>query len=208
MKRALLAIGAAACATSAVILGTAGAGDEILLPHAKHAAAGVECIACHEAIWDAKALGGDFIPNEAKCLECHKQKKEAGQCGFCHADVRFAGPWPKREPKLKLDHAAHLERTREQCAQCHPRLSEPGRPAPASGGHDACLKCHAHAQQYADAACTACHLDLTRAPTSLLSHEGDFLRRHGTLGSAACGACHDQNFCLDMTRCETECCRR
>ena len=206
MKRTWVigSLAAAACATAATILGTQPAGDEILFPHARHAQAKVECIACHETAYDAKTLGGNFLPAEAKCLECHKEKKEQGQCAFCHSDVKSAAAWPKREPRLKLDHAAHIELVKEDCARCHSRLSEPGRPAPVSDGHAACLQCHDHAQQYADASCAACHLDLTSyplQPLSLVSHQGDFLRRHGMAASstgASCTTCHaDQNFCLD-----------
>ena len=204
MKRALLvAAGVLACATAATVLGTAGSGDEIRFPHQKHVEAKLECIGCHESIWDAKTLAGSFLPQEAKCLECHKQKKEQGECAFCHAEVRHAGPWATREPRLKLDHAAHLERVKEDCTQCHSRLSEPGRPAPVSDGHQACLKCHEHARQYDDARCDACHVSLAAyplTPLSEVSHQGDFLRRHPAIARSAtqsCASCHDQNFCLD-----------
>ncbi len=204
MRRALLlASGVVACATAATILGTSSSGDEILFPHERHTQAKVECITCHENVWDAKTLAGDFLPTEAKCLECHKQKKAEGQCNFCHSDVRYAGPWPKREPRLKLDHAAHIERVKEDCSQCHSQLSEPRHPAPVSDGHAACLKCHDHSQQYADAQCATCHVDLASyplRPVSEVSHQGDFLRRHAGVARAAtqsCASCHDQNFCLD-----------
>jgi hypothetical protein len=168
-----------------------------------HQKAGVECITCHESIYDAKTLAGAFLPKEDTCLQCHKEKKTAGQCQFCHTDARYAAPWPELDPHLKFDHAAHIERVKEDCTACHAQLSEPGRPVPLSGGHAACTKCHGHADQYADAQCTACHVDLIKyplVPASDPSHLGDFLRRHSSLAPAAtkaCGACHDQNFCLD-----------
>ncbi|HUJ24989.1 MAG TPA: cytochrome c3 family protein [Myxococcales bacterium] len=206
MKRAWLLVGAAvvACATAATVIGTSVAGDEILFPHALHKSKGVECIACHEGIWDAKSLvPTTYLPDEAKCLECHKAKKAEGKCEFCHADVRYAGPWPKREARLNIDHVAHLERTKEDCTVCHLRLNEPRHPAPVSGGHDACLKCHEHADQFADAACKTCHIDMSKYPLKPvveMSHLGDFLRRHPTVArasSASCATCHDQNFCND-----------
>jgi hypothetical protein len=205
MRRALLVAGAVlACATAATIVGTqAPEGDEILFPHARHKQADVDCITCHEAVYDAKTLEGEFLPKEEKCLECHKQKKVDGQCNFCHLDVQHAGPWPKREPKLHLDHAAHIERVEEDCSKCHTQLSEPRRPVPITDGHGACLKCHDHAQQYSDAKCATCHVDLERwalLPTSQMSHQGDFLRRHASVARAdvqSCSTCHDANFCLD-----------
>jgi Cytochrome c7 and related cytochrome c len=204
MKRAFLLIGGVvACATAATVIGTRSSGDEILFPHARHAQAKVECITCHETAYDAKTLSGDFLPKEAKCLECHKAKKADGQCNFCHADVEHAATWVKRGPRLKLDHAAHIERVKEDCSQCHSRLSEPRQPVPLSDGHAACLKCHDHAQQYADASCATCHVDLSSyplVPVSEVSHLGDFLRRHASVARSAqqsCATCHDQNFCLD-----------
>jgi len=205
LKQALL-IGAAvlACATAATVLGTSPpAGDEILFPHARHQKASVDCITCHEAVYDAKTLSGDFLPKEAKCLECHKEKKATGQCNFCHLDVQHAGTWPAREPRLKMDHSAHIERVKEDCTVCHTQLSEPRHPAPVSAGHAACLKCHEHAQQYADAKCSTCHVDLASyplVPLTQVSHAGDFLRRHASVARSSeqsCSTCHEQNFCLD-----------
>jgi hypothetical protein len=206
MRRAAFLVGGVfACATAATILGTAepSSGDEILFPHARHAKANVDCITCHENVYDAKTLVGEFLPKEAKCLECHKQKKTDGQCNFCHLDAKYAGPWPRREPKLKFDHAAHIERVKEDCKQCHVQLSEPQHAAPITAGHDACFKCHNHEQQYADAQCRTCHVDLTSydlRPLMEVSHQGDFLRRHAEIARSAqnaCGTCHDANFCLD-----------
>jgi Cytochrome c7 and related cytochrome c len=203
MKRAFLfgVLSVLACATAATVLGTQSAGDEILFPHARHAQAKIECITCHETVYDAKTLTGDFLPPMAKCLECHKEKAE--NCAFCHSDVKSAAPWPKREPRLKFDHAAHIELVKEDCSKCHLQLSQPGQEAPPSGGHAACLSCHNHAQQYSDASCATCHVDLAAVPLRPLtevSHEGDFLRRHSVVAKAtgaSCETCHDQNFCLD-----------
>jgi hypothetical protein len=204
MKRALLlGAGFLACATAATIVGASASGDEILFPHSRHQQAKVDCIICHETAYDAKTLSGDFLPKEAKCLECHKAKKAEGQCNFCHLDVAHAATWAKRKPRLELDHAAHIDRVKEDCSQCHSRLSEPRHPAPLSDGHGACLKCHDHADQYANASCSTCHKDLASyplAPVATVTHQGDFLRRHASVARSAqqtCASCHDQNFCLD-----------
>ena len=52
--------------------------DQIRFSHATHARAKVACLACHEEIYDAKTMEGRFLPPEAKCLECHKEKKAQG----------------------------------------------------------------------------------------------------------------------------------
>jgi hypothetical protein len=139
----------------------------------------------------------------AKCLECHKEKNVPEGCAFCHTDVKSASHWPKRDIRLHFDHSKHVELVKEDCTKCHSALSEPGRPAPLSAGHAACLSCHNHAEQYANASCATCHVDLASyplVPLTEVSHDGDFLRRHGLIAKstgASCATCHDQNFCLD-----------
>jgi Cytochrome c7 and related cytochrome c len=206
MRRVALVLACAvACATAATIFGTPApsGGDEILFPHARHKKAEVDCLTCHEVVYDAKTLVGDFLPNEAKCLECHKEKKEKQECNFCHLDVRYAEPFAKRDPKLNFDHAAHIDRVKEDCTVCHAQLSEPQHPTSITSGHDTCFKCHEHAQQYADAKCSTCHIDLSAyglMPVAAVSHQGDFLRRHPSIARSAqetCGTCHEANFCLD-----------
>ena len=74
-----------------------GAGDRIRFPHARHQQAKIECIACHETIFDQKALGeADALPKEARCLECHRDKKEKGNCEFCHSDPSHPRPSRRR----------------------------------------------------------------------------------------------------------------
>jgi hypothetical protein len=179
MKRyAFLAGSVFACATAATILGTdSPAGDEILFPHARHKKAEVDCLVCHEALYDAKTLSGEFLPKEAKCLECHKEKKANGQCNFCHLDVKYAATWTPREVRLNFDHAAHIERVKEDCTQCHSRLDEPRQHGPITDGHAACMKCHNHADNYENAQCATCHKDLVAyasMPSDTVTHQGDF----------------------------------
>jgi Cytochrome c7 and related cytochrome c len=208
MKRALLiGLGSVvACATVATVVGGEPEADTILFPHERHAKASVDCISCHETIWDATSLaGGGFIPKEEKCMECHKAAKAEGKCAMCHSNVKLAAAWPERKPALNFNHKAHLDRTepKEDCTKCHTRLAEPGASVPVSDGHKACLQCHEHADQYAGAACNTCHLDLSRyplRPLTQVSHDGDFLKRHAAAAKSAgqsCNACHEQNFCLD-----------
>ena len=205
MKRAVYvaAGGLVACATAATILGTGSSGDEIRFSHAIHRKASVECVACHEGVYESKTMAETLLPPEAKCLECHKSWKQENQCSKCHAEVKFAGPWPAREARLNFSHAFHIDKFGEDCSRCHTQLAEPSRPVPISDGHAACMKCHDHADQFADARCNTCHTDLKKyplQPVAELSHQGDFLRRHATVARASsqsCSTCHEQNFCLD-----------
>jgi hypothetical protein len=94
--------------------------DQIRFSHATHARAKVDCVACHEEIYDAKTMEGRFLPPEAKCLECHKEQKEKGDCAFCHSDGAQPGTYPKVERTPRLSHAEHSERNSlNDCFVCH-----------------------------------------------------------------------------------------
>jgi Cytochrome c7 and related cytochrome c len=197
-------VSVAACATAMVTLRNPVA-DEILFPHARHAKAGVECITCHDGVWDETALGKPQLPPEAKCLECHKAKKESRDCNFCHSEPQLAAAWPTPEPHLKFNHSKHIDLVKEDCKVCHIQLSEPRADKAPVEGHGACLSCHEgpHPAQFAQARCDTCHVDLKRYPMKPvveLSHQGDFVKNHAIAARAAgqsCAACHEQNFCLD-----------
>ena len=70
---------------------SAQAGEPIQIDpnHAGHKKAGLDCLTCHEAIFDVTELGQPGVfPKEKKCLECHKKETKGPQkCGDCHADT-------------------------------------------------------------------------------------------------------------------------
>lgn len=178
-------------------------GDHIKAPHARHAAAKVDCLTCHETIYDANTLEGDFLPSEKVCLGCHREAKQQGKCDMCHTDVRKAGPWRTPLPALNVSHAAHLPRTKEDCHLCHTKFPEPIRTVGMGPKMDACLGCHEHRQDYDQGKCNKCHLDLSRFPLQPIadfSHSGNYVRNHkddARSASARCQSCHDQSFCAD-----------
>lgn len=204
MRRALVAAAAllAACAPWLTIR-IGGGADHIRVPHAKHAAAKVECLACHEELYDQKELAQRVLPGEDKCLECHREEKQQGKCSMCHTDVKRAQPWAPAAPTLKMSHADHINRVKEDCTVCHKTLPNPLRAADAAPPMSACLSCHEHKAQYDQGRCSQCHTDLTRyplAPVSLFSHQGNFTRDHARAARAAdatCAECHEQTFCKD-----------
>jgi hypothetical protein len=205
LAAALLACGAS-CAT--FFWSTAlpsSSGDLIKVPHDVHKKAQVECIVCHDEIYDAKDLSKRVLPLEAKCLECHREQKEKGRCEFCHTDVRKAGPWPAASdgPTLQLSHASHIDRVKEDCSVCHKTLPNPVRTVETRPKMAACTSCHEHKDEFGDGKCTGCHLDLKRfplVPVSLFTHRGDYLHEHGRAARSAsdgCAQCHEQTFCAD-----------
>ena len=195
-------LGAASCAPWLTVRLGYGV-DSIRVPHGTHKSAKVECIACHEEIYDAKDLAQRVLPKEEKCLECHREQKQKGLCSNCHTDVKRAGPWPEREPRLILSHAAHIDRVKEDCTVCHKTLPDPLRAADAAPPMSACTSCHEHKKDYDDGRCNRCHTDLSRyplKPVSMFSHQGNYVHEHGRSARAAeatCAECHEQNFCKD-----------
>ena len=177
--------------------------DQIRFSHATHEKAKVVCLACHEEIYDAKNMDGLYLPPEAKCLECHKEKKDKGECAFCHRDTEHPGTYAQPVRSLRLSHAEHIERVKEDCSQCHLKLTELEPAGSTVPPMSTCTKCHEHAVELTAGQCTPCHVDLRRyalRPISVFSHQGDFVRQHGPAARAAgegCAQCHDQTFCAD-----------
>jgi len=126
MKRlAIIALLAGGCATLWLGAPLISGGDQIKAPHARHASAKVDCLTCHEAAYDSKQLGDKISAPEKVCLQCHKDKKD--DCAMCHTKVRARTTSEPREPWLKMSHAAHVERTKEDCRVCHKTLPDPVR---------------------------------------------------------------------------------
>lgn len=192
---ALLLVGAG------VVAAAQGAAVQINPNHAGHAKAGVECLTCHEPIFDETKLGEPGVfPKEAKCLSCHKKWKEDGNCAMCHVGPGKPGPYVPTPPHLKFNHAKHLEKD-EKCEVCHltlPARGQVDKPVPPM---KTCLGCHNHADQYVNGECNACHRDLLSIPlkpTTAFSHQGDFVRAHipiARASTASCTLCHQQRFC-------------
>jgi hypothetical protein len=179
--------------------------------HSTHARAGVNCLACHEEIYDAKTLEARVLPPESKCLECHQDKKgkkgekgeKAADCAFCHRDPAHPATYAHVERTLRLSHADHIDRVKEDCARCHLKLPELVSAGSTVPPMSTCTSCHEHAVELAAGQCAGCHVNLKKfplRPVSLFSHQGDFVREHGASARAAgegCAQCHDQTFCAD-----------
>ena len=77
--------------------------DTIRVPHARHLQAEVDCITCHETIFDSTSLEQGSFPKQKVCLGCHKKEKE--DCAFCHTKPDKPLPIPARVRDLKMNHA-------------------------------------------------------------------------------------------------------
>ena len=182
-------------------------GDRIRVPHARHAAAKIECLTCHESLYDQTDLAaGDALPTEKICLQCHGDKKEKGECASCHTDVKKAKHFKQGVPSIHMSHAKHIELVKEDCSRCHTKLpgevaNQVGALAPAMA---ACRGCHRHEEQFQEGRCEVCHTDLTKYPTrpvsTAFSHAPGFVRSHQNVARTSpetCARCHDQTFCAD-----------
>lgn len=202
---AIAALGALALGACASFLAFAGQKDVIRFTHENHGKRAIECISCHETIYDATTLadGERHMPAKSTCLGCHKKENQEKNCAFCHSAPELAKAWEKKAFTIKIDHVAHLERTEEDCKVCHKTLPEPGAREGMAPPMSTCLGCHQHRQAYEEGRCDQCHESLRKyplAPVAEFAHAGDFVRRHGTVARVAadsCADCHDQNFCAE-----------
>lgn len=193
---------AVACAT---LFGIGPPVDRARAPHARHKKADVECLACHETIYDATDLSAMDLPKEKKCYECHKDQKAEKDCKYCHTVPNDPRPFTPRERHLNFNHKKHLENEEigDDCTKCHKKLPEPGDLTGLTPPMEACTACHEHEEMYQNGECDRCHQDLSvfaLRPISRFEHQGDFLHTH--MGAArsrpdACATCHDQQFCAD-----------
>lgn len=194
-------LGVAACATVLGVRRPKNPGEEIRQSHETHK--DFPCDTCHEKAIEAKVVSAEMLPKESKCLECHSDKKEAKECGFCHRDPDHPATYPNQANRLIVSHAAHAERTKKDCTACHVKLSDLKRPERTVPPMDACMKCHNHSADFDAGRCGLCHVDLTRypiKPVAEFSHGGNFVKTHGMAArtsSESCTQCHDQSFCAD-----------
>jgi hypothetical protein len=177
-------------------------GDAIRIPHGRHADAKVDCAACHEEVYESKALGDRVVPPEKTCLTCHKDRK--ADCAMCHTAVKKRQAGAERPtPSVRMSHADHIERVKEDCRVCHVKLPDPFATVETKPSMASCLGCHEHREEYEEGRCARCHTDLSRygvKPVASYTHAGNFVREHARPARSApetCATCHDQTFCTD-----------
>jgi len=96
-------------------------GEEIRQSHAAHK--DLPCVMCHEDVPEAATVTDHLRPPEAKCLECHGDKKDQKECGYCHTDPAHPGTYPPQAHNVIISHKAHLKLVNDDCTACHVKLS-------------------------------------------------------------------------------------
>jgi hypothetical protein len=72
--------------------------------------AGLDCLTCHEPIFDVTELDSPALPQREECLECHKKDKEDGKWRDVPHPRGQAGHYVRKPPYLIMNHAKHLEK--------------------------------------------------------------------------------------------------
>jgi hypothetical protein len=198
-RRSLL-LALAALAAGCTAKGTAPKQAEnppYVFPHAPHVENDVKCLECHAGVDDA----GKLDP----AVRHVKLNPKSKVCQDCHGDeiAKVVVPKRKKEFQLTFSHADHVFQVDGKCQTCHKRLPEKGDASAPKPPMSACTGCHNHEQDFAEARCSPCHVDLRAyplKPVSEYAHAGDFKKNHGVIARTsanACATCHDQTFCAD-----------
>jgi hypothetical protein len=168
--------------------------DEVLFSHAKHAAADMDCTACHvgidtDAPQPAMRMSG--------CVDCHTERRAANECATCHREVRADRPPPSHAFGWERTHGkavrAHGVDTADDCALCHEEsgcakchLEVP----PANHNNYFRLRGHGLMARMDRQNCEACHrsdsCDACHRESRPLNHNGSF----GTPRNNHCVTCH------------------
>ncbi len=177
---------------------------KVAFPHSKHL--GFGCTDCHDTIAKQAKVEWSQLPTAAKCNDCHDPVKEPA---VATAAAGLRKPSDFTDSKITCSHADHLPKVNGKCDGCHKVLSEPAQKASTTPAMAACTSCHYHAEEFAQARCQPCHVDLKSypiKPVSAFAHVGNFLKDHGQYArtsAATCAQCHDQTYCAQCHATET-----
>jgi hypothetical protein len=193
-----LALLAAGCSAGKGKAPAAAEAAPYVFPHTPHVENDVKCLECHAGVDDAAKLDPavrhvKLNPKSKVCADCHEAADLA----------KIKVPKRTKAFRLTFSHQDHVFQVDGKCQTCHQRLPEKGDAEAPAPPMSACTGCHNHQQDFAEARCSPCHVDLRAfplKPVSEYAHAGDFKRNHGTIARTsanACATCHDQTFCAD-----------
>ncbi|BDG10585.1 cytochrome c3 family protein [Anaeromyxobacter paludicola] len=177
---------------------------KVVFPHSKHL--GFGCTDCHDAIQKQAKVAWDQLPTAAKCGDCHDTAKEPAVAA---AAAGLRKPADFKDSKITFSHADHLPKVNNKCEGCHQVLSDPAQKSSATPPMATCTACHHHSEEFAQARCQPCHVDLKSyplKPVSAFAHVGNFRKDHAQYArnsAATCAVCHDQTYCAQCHSTET-----
>jgi hypothetical protein len=191
-----LAVGAAACGPKVAKEKPAQQDPPFVFPHSTHVDADVACTNCHPM---DKAT---TLQANVRHVRIPDRPSKQNACKDCHdTDPKLKVPARTAPFRQRFDHAAHLPRVKGDCKVCHKAPPESGATSYPTPTMATCTACHNHQQDFAQARCTPCHVDLKGyyKPETAFAHQGDWLHTHGSLARSSadtCAACHDQTYCV------------
>ena len=181
---------------------------DLIIPHDKHATAGVACVKCHSGVvhakiadrglttdseqtkyssWDQtmaqKAATRYYLqPNMWTCINCHRQLSVTRRCNACHTAIPSLPSHEK--PTWKAEHGKMARANIGDCTKCHVIPGGPQFVTPSTGDKATDF---ARAQDF----CYSCHL---QRPAM---HESSMIAIHpgkvATRGIQNCLTCHNAN---------------
>lgn len=156
----------------------------------------LSCNTCHAGTPDQSTW---VKPPQSVCERCHQQN-ESQKYAISVRPVTAARP---AAYDIRFGHDKHLKmpEIKGQCVKCHAGAVQAAGGKPLFPPMNTCRGCHKHEEQFAANECTPCHKpNQLRGlkPLSFLSHDANWMRRHGTLARdelAMCSMCHAQTQC-------------
>ncbi len=148
---------------------------DLIIPHDRHAAAGVTCVKCHSGVvhariadrdltseadlanyqsWNpgvAKKLATSYYskPNMWTCVNCHRQASVSRKCNTCHTAIQSL---PSHDqPNWNTQHGRFARDNISDCAKCHVTPGVDKFETPSTGNLAADFS---RAQEF----CYSCHL--------------------------------------------------
>lgn len=199
---------------------------QLIFPHSVHVE-NADCADCHKGIKESTGPTlGKYIGKgkHGGCVACHEDEVKK-KCEMCHVKGQDKKVELTRINRMvNFSHAAHQPRVQQAlaaktpvgkdgkkvdakklvtCKQCHAAAYKTKKAGTPMLGKMAVCTDACHKKDIKDQACDKCHTQLTRQRLEAvlhLGHQGNFLKRHGTLArnsAERCAQCHDQTYCAD-----------
>jgi len=163
---------------------------------------GMACTDCHGKMTDGRFA----TPKHAACKECHEDWTEAKKiddttCGKCHK-IKDLRELSLDKPEKLVSQASgvfmHSAALTNRCAECHGSLLDKKVTRIPEMTHAVKVQIREKAHRWG-LDCSACHVDMN-PKTPPPSHNQNWTRRHGELGTApdsVCSVCHRDESCRE-----------
>ena len=194
------------------LYGTGSHYADVIFSHQQHAAAKVDCTACHTSALTGAAADPHGPPAMNECMDCHRTRGAKNECATCHSAVRKETPPSNHGPTWRFDHGpitrvTDRAVTAERCDYCHARADCDAchaKDAPRDHTNPFRVSTHGLSASMDRSRCMACHqadsCDRCHLSTMPRTHTGTFgaprdrhcLECHFPVKDETCVLCHKQ----------------